>query len=308
VCLAAACRQGPATGGVTAASGVASSASAVASSSSSGVASASSHAFRPLSPAPVVARLDPGEALEPPPRGKVTVFKQDLTVLMGKASRPSFSYENWAEGPFNDEMAALRREEPGERLECLREIKVRALAWIPPFLSLREETYQSCPGREAHPGGETRFTTLQLNADRQKLAGPRPTSMTDFFDAAVLSRALRADPLIVKALGKNAPNDLTELVRALAETPPVLDDPQCYSFPDDLLSRFAFHQREGSRVTVRIGLPGAGPCRYALTEIGLSLPLPAALATERTGSSDDYSGFWAAHAPTETAVIRLHSP
>src|SRR6478736_445310 len=116
VWLAAGCRHAPATasGGVQSAAPAAS-------------ASASSHAFLPLSPAPAAPRLDPTKLIDPAPRGKVTVLPGDLTVVMAKSTRPSFSYENWQSGLFEEEMSALWRAEPRERIECLREVKVRAL-------------------------------------------------------------------------------------------------------------------------------------------------------------------------------------
>jgi hypothetical protein len=243
-------------------------------------ASASSPAsnFKPLSSGSVPTPRPLGSEAVPGRKFPVSVVVSETNLVLEPVfTQPrKFSYESWAEWSFRRERAAAGDADAG----CMREIKVTPVAWLMPLLSLREELYQSCP-RAAHPGGETRLTTLAVDLNEHSLGSPRPVVLTELYDAAVVSEALRRDPLVEKALqGKDVPAELGALVRALAETPPVLDGKHCYSFPEDLLSRFAFHHREGSNVAVRLGLPGAGPCRYELTELGLLLPIPAIL--ERT--------------------------
>ncbi len=83
---------------------------------------------------------------------------------------------------------------------------------------------------------------------------------------------------MARALGKQpAATTLPELLDALARTPPVLEAEHCFSFPEDLLARFAFHHLTRDGVAVRLGLPGAGPSRANLTQLGLELALPPAL-------------------------------
>lgn len=238
----------------------------------------------------------------------VTATEVSLTPMVG-ATR-YFSYADWAAAAFERDSAAAAKDSPGTPPRCLRELKVTPLGWVQPLLSVREEIYQSCPGNEAHPGGETRFATLEIDLHPFDPAPPRPVLLTDLFDATTLLRALRADPVIAKALaGGKTPSDLPALVRALAETSPVVSDEQCYSFPEDLLSRFVLHHQEGDQLAVRIGLPGAGPCRYALTELGLLLPIPASLARNFDPNINQPTLFFAAGAPdpAETALIKLTS-
>jgi hypothetical protein len=86
----------------------------------------------------------------------------------------------------------------------------------------------------------------------------------------------------------DASAELSELVKQLSEVE--LDDP-CASFPDNLLERFAYHHVEKRVVAVRLGLPGSGPCRDALTQLGLLLPIPAALAQALGAAAEQREGF-----------------
>jgi len=238
----------------------------------------------------------------------LAVSETDVKLPYGYGSMRTFSYESWAEWSFRHEMAeAGATQDQGP--ECMREIKVTPVAWITPLLGLREEIYQTCP-REAHPGGETRLTTLAIDIDRHAQRPPRPVVLTEIFEPAVVYEALRHDDLVVKALhGSDIPTELGALVKALAETPPVVDGKRCYSFPEDLLARFVLHHSEGTHVAVRLGLPGAGPCRYELTELGLLLRMPDALKPALEHMGEDTGSFFVADRPEmrKTAVVHVTS-
>lgn len=219
-----------------------------------------------------------GSANAPSRKFPVTleVTNTNLTLEPMHESLRKFSYESWAQWSFRQEIAKWDDADGGTA--CKRDVKVTPVSWLFPLLGLREATYQSC-GTEAHPGGETRYTTLWIDLDQHSLGSPRPVVLTELYPEAVILDALRGDALVQKALkGREVPAELKALVTALAETPPILEKNECYSFPEDLLARFVFHHQEGDQVAVRLGLPGAGPCRYALTELGLLLPKPALLA------------------------------
>ncbi len=236
----------------------------------------------------------------------LVVSPTDLRLEPMYTGTHAFSYAAWAKASSEPELALLEQDQPGARKTCLREIKVTPIAWQSPLLSIKEEIYQSCPDLEAHPGGETRLTTLALDLGPHAIGPPRPGLLTDFFEPAVLFRALRADPIVAKALtGRESPADLPSLISALVESSPAITDGHCYSFPDDLLARFVLHHREASSIAIHVGLPGAGPCRYALTELPLLLPIPPVLQRPLDVASRDPSSFFAPTAPQLVAEIHL---
>jgi len=238
----------------------------------------------------------------------LAVSDTNLTLEPAFGSLRKFSYESWAEWSFRQEVARWSDVDAGA---CRRDIKVTPVSWLLPLLGLREAIYQSC-GSEAHPGGETRYTTLRIDLDEHSLGSPRPVMLTELYDEAVIAKALRADTLVRKALkGTKVPETLDALLIALAETPPVLQGERCYSFPEDLMARFVFHHQEGDQLAVRLGLPGAGPCRYKVTEIGLLLPKPQVLedtfAWMKREPELPYRSFFVVDRPDlgRTAVLHL---
>lgn len=238
-------------------------------------------------------------------RVQLSVTETNIRLLWPNPGMRTFNYESWAEWTFRNELTgegAAQDRGP----ECVREIKATPVAWIAPLLGLREEILQSCP-REAHPGGETRLTTLALDLDRHSQGPPRPLVLTDLFEPAVVYEALRHDDLVVKALhGSDIPAELGALVKALADTPPVVDGKHCYSFPSDLLARFVLHHSEGTHVAVRVGLPGAGPCRYELTELGLLLRMPEALKPALEHMGEGTGSFFVADRPNQAKTAVVH--
>src|SRR5262249_39810909 len=179
--------------------------------------------------------------------------------------------------------------------QCTRTSQVSVLSIVGTILSLRTTTTTACE-REAHPSGETSVIALDLAgyaaADR-KTEAAKAVKLTDYFPDSTVFEALRQDTLVRNAMqsGGSRPANLTQLLAALASAPPVMDDKLCYSFPDDLLFRFAFHHQEGGRVAVRLGLPGAGPCRENLTQIGLLLPAPQTLSSAISLAATRKAGF-----------------
>jgi hypothetical protein len=239
----------------------------------------------------------------------LAVSDTNLTLEPVFGSPRKFSYESWAEWSFRQEVARWHDVDAGAA--CRRDIKVTPVSWLLPLLGLREATYQSC-GSEAHPGGETRYTTLWIDLNEHSLGSPRQILLTELYDEAVIAEALRGDALVQKALkGSNVPAGLDALLIALAETPPVLEGERCYEFPEDLLARFVLHHQEGEQVAVRLGLPGAGPCRYKVTDIGLLLPKPKVLEDtfERMKREPElpYRSFFVVDQPhlEKTAVLHL---
>src|SRR2546423_8529618 len=152
----------------------------------------------------------------------------------------------------------------------------------------------------AHPGGETRFVAVDLSkpagvrrgSDETLLPG-NVAKLTDYFPAGEIHKALMADPIMQKALAGKRPRTLAELLKLIGEAFPTVaeDEKSCYMLDTDLLTRFAFHHVEGNKVAVRLGLSGAGVCRYNLTQVGLLLPIPAALQQALAQAEAGSEGF-----------------
>jgi hypothetical protein len=212
-----------------------------------------------------------------------------------------FSYARWARAAFERDLEALAQGEDAGVPLTVREAEVTPLSWVGPLLSFRERLYTTMPGREAHPAGETRFVALRI--DEQAPGGARAVSLADSFEEKVLLRELRKEPRVERAWREGkTPVDLAELLGVLSAVEPTVGS-ECYSFPDDLLSRFCFDQVAGDRVAVRLALVGTAVCREQLTEIRLLLPVPAALARPLSEASSGQAGFVATRKPRRGATF-----
>jgi hypothetical protein len=155
---------------------------------------------------------------------------------------------------------------------CHFERQIRLLSLAGPYLSFEQRDYSSCEGW-AHPAEETRFRSIdlrRLSDARQQSEAAADLSLTDFFAADEISRALRANTVIRRSLAGPLPHELPDLLTLLSATgsPP---EGMCFSIPANLLQRFAFHDLRDRRAAIRLGLPGSGPCRAKLTELDLFL-------------------------------------
>jgi hypothetical protein len=184
-----------------------------------------------------------------------------------------FSAKSLAQKDLEATLNMAREPSGTENRLALYERDFTMLSAVGSILSFQDHYFISFR-HEAHPAGETRFTAIDLakSGDVVKL--------TEFFSEPVILHALLADPLIKEALRSaghpDTPKTLNELIERVS--PGVFGfGGFCYSISDDLLTRFAFHHIEGNNVAVRIGLSGGGPCREALTQLGLLLPIPDSL-------------------------------
>ncbi|MEA2174920.1 MAG: hypothetical protein QOD00_2512 [Blastocatellia bacterium] len=134
---------------------------------------------------------------------------------------------------------------------------------------------------------------VDLSYDGFKKRG-KMVQLTDYFAEADILKALLADTIIQKALkssGKPRPQTLAALMKAVyLQSVPV---GECdYELSDDLLTRFAFHHLENERVAVRLGLSHAvETCRGSLVELGILLPIPAALKQPLLRAQSGTAGF-----------------
>jgi hypothetical protein len=150
----------------------------------------------------------------------------------------------------------------------------RVLSLVGPVLSIEEDDYCDCGG--AHPTAGKMFRAIDLPGSQAAKAAPE--EITSLFPAETVYQALRADSAVKKALPPAAkPESLDALVGALAFQN--VDVGECsYYFPKELLSRFAFFDLQGDRVSVRFSLSHASEiCRGQMTQIGIELPVPEGL-------------------------------
>jgi hypothetical protein len=176
---------------------------------------------------------------------------------------------------------------------CRAEEKITLLSVVGTLVSFERATYSEC-AHAAHPGGETRYGALDLKEVALHRAAARPVELGDLFPPQEVFDALSKDGVVRKALaspghGKGAaPKTLPELTKRLSLS--VLDEP-CATFPLDLMRRFAFHHLDARRVAVRVGVPGAGPCREQLTQLGLLLDALPSVAPDLAEAADLHAGF-----------------
>jgi hypothetical protein len=157
---------------------------------------------------------------------------------------------------------------------CQFRRQLRLLSLVGPYLGFEERNYNSCQGW-AHPAEESRFRSVDLRrlaASRQPDDDSADVSLTAFFSAADLAKALRNDPVIRRSVHDELPHDLPGLLTQLSieAHPP---EGTCFSIPADLLNRFVFYDLRRGQAAIRLSLPGLGPCRAKLTELILVLPL-----------------------------------
>lgn len=168
---------------------------------------------------------------------------------------------------------------------CTGENTVGILSVVGDIISYQRAEFIVCP-KAAHPSIESWYQSFQASSPERK------SSLTDFFEAADIHRALLADGIVQKTLAggdiTSPPATLPELIQALSEA-----SSECeYGFSEDLLTRFAFHHLEGGKVAVRLGLShGAGACRGNLTQLGILLPIPEKLAASLKKAEARTEGF-----------------
>lgn len=191
---------------------------------------------------------------------------------------------------------STRGEPPPDPNPCTQEVHAGILSFVGSLLSIQTTVSTYCE-RAAHPAGETSFVTFDLAQSVSSGASPAPrpkrVRLGDLFAPEPVIAAFRSDPLIGRAIAGTGPDPKTlqALQEAMGAAPEMIEAKNCYAFAGDQLARFAFHHLDGDQVAVRVGLPGAGPCRENLTQIGLLLPIPAPLASALASADAGESGF-----------------
>jgi hypothetical protein len=172
-------------------------------------------------------------------------------------------------------------ERPKKEEGCEGEKTVRLLSVVGSIVSYEEFEGTSCEGA-AHPSSITLYAAVDAAH-----AG-KTVRLTDLFADADVLRALLADAVVKRHAPKTPPKTTEALVKALSS-----ENTECeYAFGPDLLNRFAFHHVEGQKVAVRIGLShGCEAARGKLTQLGILLPIPPALAGSLERASMRSQGF-----------------
>jgi hypothetical protein len=183
------------------------------------------------------------------------------------------------------------------------ERKFTLLSVVGSIVSLKDELYYEITP-SAHPGGETRFTVIDLaksgevvyvsppeadlfELDLAKLG--KVAKLTDYFPEEEVLKALLNNAIIQEEYGGESPQSLAELLTLLKG---LLINEIPYLFPRDFLTRFAFYSLQDDKVTVRLGLPSAsGAARGWHAELNLLLPIPPALKKSLTLAASGQEGF-----------------
>lgn len=210
--------------------------------------------------------------------GGFQIEVSDTDIVAKRAGKSVFSARDAARADFDQTV----HQAEGAKVRIERKISVISVAG--PYLSLRDEAYVELTP-SAHPGGETRFWTIDLRLKSvppdpktdglNAIGAGRSVDLPKLVGAAALARALAQDPF-VRAAGGGGANTLDEIHDALASGMSAMAN-QCFFVPTDWTARSAILGVKGSRLLARLGLPGAGPCRYRLTQLGLSIPISPGL-------------------------------
>lgn len=208
---------------------------------------------------------------------------KDFTARAGAAGGTFVSLREVLDHRYR--MALDTLDDIGDFRDCVNENTVKVLSVVGSTISIERSEYSSCPGA-AHPSVNTVYESFPLsNPDRRLTLG-------HYYDEQTLYDAIVADPLVKKAM---VSGNITHLPATLPEFLDLLSTSiaECkYAFSREMLSSFAFHHIEGNRVAVRIGLShGAGACRGNLTQLGLLLPIPSALADDLRAADKRTAGY-----------------
>lgn len=203
-----------------------------------------------------------------------------------------FSARKQAESDFR---ALIKDREKG--MDYSYEQHHKVLSLVGPILSLSisdfETGTQNGQPAEAHPGGETRYVALDLRSP-EPLAGKMMDGglaydpdtrrakmfvLNKLFAEKPLLKALAADKVIQEAAEDSLDTTSIKAFLESIDGKALTGEGQCGTLDRVLLNAFAFHHLEKGGCAVRLGVSGAGPCRYNLTQLGLLLPVAAQYKT-----------------------------
>ncbi|MCX5887854.1 MAG: hypothetical protein NTY36_00195 [Deltaproteobacteria bacterium] len=190
----------------------------------------------------------------------------------------------------------------GSEEQITYERKFTLLSVVGSIISLRDELYYYVKP-SAHPGVETRFTTIDLAKpgivpDPWAIEGGfslkklgQVAKLTDYFPENEVLKALLNNGIIKEALAGESPPSLVKLFELLTEQPIRINEVP-YVFPRDFLTRFGFHHLQRDKVAVLMGLPSSGgAARGFHAELSLLLPVPPTLKKSLPLGASGKEGF-----------------
>lgn len=162
--------------------------------------------------------------------------------------------------------------------------RISLLSVVGPLVTVHERSYL-LQGNGIGSSGGNRYTTIDLSR------GGKPANLTDYFPEEIVFKALLSDRLVTEALARlkaDPPEDLNRLIKILSS-----DEEGGIRFNTDLLSHFYFHHHQGGFVAIRLAgwVGDFGAAHSMLIEVGLLLPVPAALKQEIEMASKGKGGF-----------------
>ena len=215
-------------------------------------------------------------------------------------------WERLAKKGYDDFVIRLREDTSPRAVNCQYERDFQLLSVVGHLISYADYQADFCGG--AHPGADTRFTTIDLTKPgpllytQDKEMSPmdvnlsesgRIIKLTDYFSQEDIFTSMLADPVIKKALATidSHPDRLLEMPKLFARNDYELGE-SGYELRPDFLTRFAFHHLEGDKVAVRLGLPPHyGANRTQHMQLGLLLPIPEALKKPLALAASHQEGF-----------------
>ena len=192
----------------------------------------------------------------------------------------------------------------GTDMQCSYQHALRLLSVVGSFVSYKLDETAYCGSGEggprwARPSTNINYRVVDLNLPARQIR------LTHFYSENEILKALMADPLVKKAMqaskSKEPPKTVEQLAERFADEGLVMkparaseESPEgCeYTFPDEVLTQFAFHHLENNRVAVRISLtPNSGACSTGHAQLGILLPMPSSLKTSLYAAQSGKEGF-----------------
>ena len=214
---------------------------------------------------------------------------------MNKSS-DSLEFQNAVQNK-NDELnlLALSDADRGMKVKCSEEVHTKELAKVGPYLTKQVDINTYCQGN-AHPGDSHEFRTIDTRGGRQM-------DLRELFKKDDIYSALMNDKIVQYALSSThaKPKNFDELEAVLGasnglgigvfkERPgkPPLD----IYLNKNMFRNFSFHHLEENKIAVRL-LPDYGSeiSRNVMTQLGIALPVPAALKNAFRDAEQAKKGF-----------------
>lgn len=240
-----------------------------------------------LAPIPTGAKQPPSKTLYWTAKADGFTYRwtaRDLTAANIRTGKPAYSVVQALKKELGPSIAADYAKDE-VRPEDHYEVSFAPLSVVGSLLSYERDDYWE---GGAHPSGYESFVTVDVRKPG------KPVRLDDLFPAEQIRQALLSDPIVRRVLKREKiapPATLNGLVKALTNQIFGGDDDYMYAFPGSLLETFAFHHVENGKVAVRFLIPhGSEVYRFANTQIGILLPIPARLKPAFAQAASGKSG------------------